>query len=410
MRTPKFRERADGTATWKVRYRSATGAQKSETFIDDEEGALEFCKLLDALGPARAVAYIDERAKAQGAERGHAYTIDDLFGMWIEWKAKRNEVRSVRTIEDYRGMYDRAVKPPFGAMPANLLSQGDVQHWIDNLPLAPKTVADYHSLLHAIYKWAFHPARGYVINDPCADTDLPKRRKTPPKGLRPSEWQILHRAALAVDHEVADLLLFMASTGWRFSECVALQAMAVDHWLSDDGATTHTYVTMGRVLRREGGHFVFVEDAKSAAGLRRVRLIGMGEEMVLRRLVGKRPTELLLTTRTGSRWAYTSFYERYWTRPKKSRDKVPNRKRVLEVARELGLDRPGLTPHWLRHTHVGMLILAGEPLTAIQRRLGHASIKTTSDTYGRMIEDASDAGLRRVAALLSGDDRPSLEG
>lgn len=409
MRTPKYRERADGTPTWKVRYRSATGAQKSETFIDDEAGALEFCKLLDALGPARAVAYIDERAKAQGVDQGKAYTLDDLFELWIEYKAKRrNEIRSARTIHDYRRMYERGIKPLFGHMPANLVSQGDVQHWIDNLDRSPKTVADYHSLLHAVYKWAFHPARGYVVNDPCADTDLPKRRKTPPKGLRPNEWLILHQAALVVDQDVADLLLFMASTGWRFSECVAVQAMGVDHWIDQDG-TSQTFVTMGRVLRREGGHFAFVEEAKSDAGHRRVRVVGPGEEMILRRVVGKKPSDLLLTTQTGSRWAYTVFYERYWTRPKGGRDKVPNRRRILEVARELGLDREKISPHWLRHTHVGMLILAGEPLTAIQRRLGHASIKTTSDTYGRMIEDASDAGLSRVAAMLGGSAARELE-
>jgi integrase len=57
-----------------------------------------------------------------------------------------------------------------------------------------------------------------------------------------------------------------------------------------------------------------------------------------------------------------------------------------------------------------MLILAGEPLTAIQKRLGHASIKTTSDTYGRMIEDASTGGLERVAAMLGAPGPAALPG
>jgi integrase len=181
---------------------------------------------------------------------------------------------------------------------------------------------------------------------------------------------------------------------------VAVRVMDVDHY---DG---RTYVSLGRILRREGNHYAFVEDeSKSDAGRRRVRLVGEAEEMVLRRIYGRGPKDLILTTRAGGRWTYSSFYSRYWKRPPKdgkAKDYAPKRKRILEHAADLGLDRPDITPHWLRHTQAGMLILAGEPLPAIQRRLGHASIQTTVDTYGRMVEDASDAGLDKLAAMLGG--------
>ena len=48
--------------------------------------------------------------------------------------------------------------------------------------------------------------------------------------------------------------------------------------------------------------------------------------------------------------------------------------------------------HDLRHTHASWLIAAGIPLTVIQRRLGHESIKTTSDRYGHLADDADAAG------------------
>lgn len=47
--------------------------------------------------------------------------------------------------------------------------------------------------------------------------------------------------------------------------------------------------------------------------------------------------------------------------------------------------------HDLRHTHASWLIAAGVPLTVIQRRLGHESIKTTSDSYGHLADDAEAA-------------------
>jgi integrase len=414
MRAPRKYVAKDGTESWRVRYRTTSDTEKSETFYD-EASAVEFSGLLKALGYVRALAYLDDRAKTEGDDRRtKAITVGDLFAKWFEWKSavdKKGQlvrVRSGRTLDDYEKMYRRHIGPAFGEMPANLVSQIDVQDWLDKLPVAAKTAADYHSLLHGLFTWGIHPTRAMVINDPCIDTQLPMRRKKQPKGLRPAEWQVLHAAALKVDQHAADLLLFMASTGWRWSECVAVQAMGVDHWIDDNGIS-HTFVTMGRVLRRENGAHVFVEDAKSEAGSRRVRLVGPGEQMVLDRIHGKRPTELVLTNKRGNRWTYSSFHTRVWERPsgndkhgKPRKDPAPRKPRILEEARKLGLDRPDLTLHWLRHTHVGMLILAGEPLTAIQRRLGHASIKTTSDTYGRMIEDASDAGLERVAAMLGG--------
>lgn len=57
-------------------------------------------------------------------------------------------------------------------------------------------------------------------------------------------------------------------------------------------------------------------------------------------------------------------------------------KRIAELA--------GLEPirvHDLRHSHASMLINMGEELLEISRRLGHESVKTTSDTYGHLYPD-----------------------
>ena len=43
--------------------------------------------------------------------------------------------------------------------------------------------------------------------------------------------------------------------------------------------------------------------------------------------------------------------------------------------------------HDLRHSHASMLINMGEEIIEISRRLGHESVKTTSDTYGHLYPD-----------------------
>ena len=47
--------------------------------------------------------------------------------------------------------------------------------------------------------------------------------------------------------------------------------------------------------------------------------------------------------------------------------------------------------HDLRHTHAALLIAAGQHPKIIQERLGHASIRTTLDIYGHLIEGLDEA-------------------
>lgn len=57
------------------------------------------------------------------------------------------------------------------------------------------------------------------------------------------------------------------------------------------------------------------------------------------------------------------------------------------MKRRLGLPE-GMTPHWYRHTHATALLLAGVPDHVVSRRLGHADIQTTINTYAHVTEDA----------------------
>jgi integrase len=60
----------------------------------------------------------------------------------------------------------------------------------------------------------------------------------------------------------------------------------------------------------------------------------------------------------------------------------------------IGMPDAGL--HVLRHTHVSMLIASGMDILTISRRIGHASVKVTLDTYGHMIH-GTDA---RAAVIM----------
>ena len=171
----------------------------------------------------------------------------------------------------------------------------------------------------------------------------------------------------------------MISTGWRWGEATALTTYDVE----DDGE--RVWVTITQVMRRGAtGRTVPVQDAKSAAGERRVRLDATCAELVRRRVRVARPGSLVFTTQSGAAWHHSHFRSRAW-----------------EPAVDLANLARRPTPHWLRHTHVGWMVLSGASLPELQSRIGHASIKTTIDVYGRMVTDVSDTALDAFAAMRS---------
>lgn len=63
-------------------------------------------------------------------------------------------------------------------------------------------------------------------------------------------------------------------------------------------------------------------------------------------------------------------------------------KLIGRISRQLGDDLPeAWTPHWFRHTHATALLLSGRPVHVVSRRLGHADVQTTLNTYAWVTED-----------------------
>lgn len=380
MASVRERVAKDGSTTFQVLYRHGS-KQASKTFAD-QRSADRLATLIDTLGVDRGLAaYAEEQP---GRSRG--ITLDELAAQWLE--KKRRDI-TPRAHADYCRDYRNWISPFFGHREAAGLDEMDVQRWVDRdlAKLSPKTVADRHALLHGIYAWAAQRKRALVPHNPCLETELPKRTKKPPKGLILPEWYALKDAAYSIDADAADLMLFMASTGWRIGEATALRVGSVD----DSGP--QMYVTVTHVLRKGEG---IVEGAKSEAGMRRIRMLPECAAMLRRRMIGKRASDMVFTnphSPTGL-WEPSTFRKRWWAK-------------AVEKA---GLADRKPTPHWLRHTHVYLCHAAGMTSAEMQRRLGHADIKTTMNVYGRLIDDMPDDVAERLDALVSGRVAPIVRG
>lgn len=387
---PSIRERtSDGVTTYQVLFRHGvsekTGQPKqvSKTF-KNKKAAERFVARYGLDGPEAALASLNSKPKTAGI------TVTDLSALWFEAREADVKAGSLtpRVLSNYRRDFRNWIEPTFGRRPADSLTELDVQRWVDDIKTkpgsSPATVATRHSILHGMFAWGSDPRRAHVPRNPCVGTELPKRVRKPPKGLRLPELHALTTTAREMSPDAADLIEFLIGTGWRLGEAKALTAAQVD----DDG--THVYVTMERVWRREAG---FVESAKSAAGYRRLRVIGSAVPVIRRRVVGLGPADLVFTTKSGHPWEDSNFRVRHFDP-------------IAKAAGLVGERRP--TPHWLRHSHVFVCHAAGMTLPEIQRRIGHEDIKMTINTYGRLIDGMRDDVAARLDLLLTPGALPTV--
>lgn len=362
-----------GETTYQVLYRRG-GKQTSDTF-ETRAAAERLVQMMDLLGVERALAELN------GSRAEPGLTVDELAERFFEWKAT---TATPRTIRDYRRDYTNWLQPFLGHLPADAVTERDVQRVVDHMRgrLDPKSVRDRHMILHSIFRFGSVKSRGLVSHNPCTETELPAKKRKPPKGVTPAEWLALYSEARRVDPDAADLLLFLVGTGWRWSEAAALTVRNV---IELPSGRVEAYV--GGVFRRdEDDRQVLVEDAAKTEGS--VRTTRLGDEvasMVRRRIVGQGLDAFVFTSSTGRPWRQSNFLYRTWPR-------------IVEGS---GIDRRP-TPHWLRHSHVAFLHRSGADLAQIQRRLGHSTITTTNDVYGGMIDSVGDDTLAALDGILTG--------
>lgn len=375
MATIKEYERRDGTSFY-VMFR--LGKKQTSRPFDSRKEAEKFKAAVDAIGAAAAVEMLDAKLSSR--------TVASLFAEWLEHKRPGMTIEAHR---DYERQYAKWIEKPLGWRDAELLTEKDVQAWVDKTlrpNLGPKSVAKQHALLHGMYKWASSKTVGYIENDPCTETDLPRLKKKPPRGLTIPELRAMLDAGPREGlSDAADVIAVMAGTGWRPGEVLGLLAGSIE--IMPNG---YVYATMTNVYRRSEG---IVEDGKTEAAGRRLRVMGEGAAVLARRIVGRGINDPVFPhPRTGKPWRPAGFTRDWW--PK--------------VVAAANLTDRGPTPYWLRHTHVAICHAAGMTLPEIQRRIGHEHISTTIDVYGRMIDGMSDDVAARLDAILTGGATPQI--
>ena len=194
-----------------------------------------------------------------------------------------------------------------------------------------------------------------------------------------AEVDQLLAAAHGTHHE--PLIVFVANTGCRIGEALALRWDDVD--LDNSTATIRRSSTTS-------------ETTKTAAGVRTVPLL----PEVVAALKARRSQQRADRLKMGPGWADAEGLV-FTTGAGTPVDAHNARRSLRLVLRKAGLptDRPW---HTMRHSLATRLLNRGVPMPVVAQILGHASIRTTVDTYGHAEPAINAEALAQVMGHQAG--------
>ena len=252
--------------------------------------------------------------------------------------------RAPKTVDAYRR--DLAALAAWLDRPVGQVTTEQLEQYIAELRAAGLSPATIGRRVAAIRSFFRHQTLlGARTDNPAAELELPRRRRTLPRTLSPAEAERLVEAASGTspralrDRALVELLY---GAGLRVSEAVGLDKAAVD--------------LEGRLVRCVG-----------KGSKERVVPVGRQAVTALRRYLSRgRPfldtrhrPELFLNAKGGGLTRAGAFLI------------------LRKLAAKAGLEPERVHPHLLRHSFATHLLEGGADLRSVQEMLGHADLATT---------------------------------
>lgn len=369
MASLRTRTRADGTVSFTVLYRD--GPRQSSATFDQASGAKAFMRDVDRHGIDTALRILDARRELDVDHRTVAQQvrahIDALPAITLGTRRRYEMI--ARTLEAHR----------LGNLPLDVVHHNDVAAWVRDLAdsgLSGKTISTRQQLLSAAFKRAVKDE--LMTRNAAHGVKLPRSERLEQTFLTGAEFEAL------LDHIPAryqDLAVTLVSTGLRIGEAAALQVRDVHL------GHTPPDLTVSRTWTITQGPEKVTGPPKTERGRRTIALPPQAVAVLAPHVTG-RPAKAWVFTEDGTQPLKLGRLGEAWRKAV----------RVADIGKEPRL-------HDLRHTHASWMLAAHVPLTELQHRLGHNSIKVTSDTYGHLLPEAQ---IRAAYAAAQGFAVPQI--
>ena len=304
-------------------------------------------------------------------------TMAQLFEQYLDEKRSRVRASTLQRSLELLSL----LQPLIGSMKASSLNPAHISEAYNSLlpRLSKRTVRHAHWQLHGALalavKWGQLPANVASRVSP------PEPEAFEGKAMGAEELSRLLQVIRP--HPLAPLIITAIDSGARKGELTALR------WSDLDLENGQLHI--GRSVRRLKGGFVFSEP-KTKRGRRTVVL----SEPTIAVLRAHRQRQLEQRLRVGELWQDLDLI--FPTRVGTPQDGNRASREFAKLAREAGVEP--LRFHDLRHSSVSLLLQSGEPMADVSRRVGHATIAVTVDTYGHGL-GAGGSMARTMGDILS---------
>lgn len=400
MTTPKPRKNRDGTTSWRVNFR--VGSKSTTETFATYDGATQWIDL------AREVGWQAAR-ELRIATAGTDPTIPTLATFFEEHHlAEIATSATPGTVHNYRLEARRTWLPRLGRLPIDAITREHIVDWVgwqrqqetyrsalarrkaadagEQPPpaklVSDKTIRNAHGLLSSVMDAA---SQRYGLANPARGIRLPSDgEREEMQFLTPDEYD---RVLANVDEFWQPFVAFLAGTGTRWGEAIAVRAGDFDL------AAAQPVVRITRAWKRDARGGSYIGAPKTRRGRRTIALDPTTVALVRHLVDGKHPDDPVFVGRQGGTVKAGNFHPRVW-RPALEASRVGKQPRI----------------HDLRHSHASWLISAGVPLMVVQYRLGHESIKTTSDLYGHLMPGAGELASDAMAQVLGGLSSGTVSG
>ena len=333
-------------------------------------------------------------------------TVSSYLDQWIEAHAVQVKPK---TLQDYRHLIDRHVKPRIGGLRLQAVRPAQITKLYRDLlteggrsgaGLSPRTV----EYVHAVLRKAFRDA---VLMDQLLPSNPVERAKRPrnPVRERGEIWtasQLCVFLDVARGHRLFAFFHLAAYTGARRGELLNLR------WRDVDPARAEIRISGSAAVI--GGTRI---EGTTKSGRSRTVSIDAGTVQVLKEHRARQAEERLAA---GPEWIGCDEYvfTTGWGGPVHP-DTVSSLIGDLIRARNVTMGTIGageLLPHArlhdLRHVHATTLLLAGVPVHVVAARLGHADPSVTLRVYAHVIREQVAAAADIFARSIQAGDTAAV--
>ncbi len=378
--TIRERTLVDGSLRWDVRV-------PVSPHVTSKSSRPYHCRTFDDRNEAEAqkATWLAEYYREQGVDPSRR-TVAELMRRWLEDDAAPRVRAS--TLEDYRATVEHHVIPRLGSVVAQRLSIADVTRFRSQCvkECGGRTAELAMRRLKQALAWGVRVEM--LARDVSAPVPMPTHTKEGVRAMTHAEAQDFLTAAKS--DALWPLWLVYLSTGLRRGEALGLRWQDID----TSRATLSVRQHVVPVKEGDGATRPAIQEPKSRAARRTIDLDGETVLALTRLHVTQQVAQqkaghweahnLIFCTRHGGLLNPNNLYRNF-----------------ARIRQDCGLD-DGWHIHHLRHTHATHLLLAGVPLEAVSKRLGHANSSITLSTYSHLLPGYEGGMLAAIEQALYG--------